>query len=361
MTYHKSLDSLRAVAVLAVLVGHWYIPVNAGEGTEVYYWLRGLFPSAAFGVHLFFVLSGFLITNILLEARLNSNNSTSTIIKNFIVRRVLRIFPIYYLSIILLYITGYPFKDGTLVYIIFYISNIKIYQEMAFFDWAHTWSLSVEEQFYLFWPWVIIFLPEKYLKSFFYVAIIIGLCVGIYTMGVLNNWAGIFLMPTAIQAFGIGGLYAYLKRKNKLSNYATSFKFAFIFSLIMYYQWSFNQQWLDKYNYFSMLVNSIISIGLIHLAIFNTSEAWNKYFFHNKFLNKIGKISYGIYLYHIGMEFTYNSIIKLFTDESTPTGAWLLDWTNAYYFKLVMLYFISLWSYNYIEKPFLRLKSRFEY
>jgi peptidoglycan/LPS O-acetylase OafA/YrhL len=361
MIYHKSLDSIRALAVISVLIGHWFVPFNAGKGTDLYFWIKGLIPSAAFGVHLFFVLSGFLITNILLEARFNSNNSTGVIIKNFIIRRVLRIFPIYYLSIILLYLAGFPFKDGTLAYILLYITNIKFYQDISFFPWGHTWSLAVEEQFYLIWPWLILLLPKHYLKPFFCIAIFIGLVVGIYTMGFLNNWAGIFLMPTAIQAFGIGGLYAYLKHKNKLTNYSTFFKFLFIFSLIIYYQWSFNHEWQDKYNYFNMLINSIISIGLIHQAIYNKSEKWNKYFFHNKFLNKIGKISYGIYLYHLGMEFTYNGIVNLFTDESTKAGAWLLDWTNAYYFKLVMVYYLSLWSYNYIEKPILMLKTRFEY
>lgn len=361
MVYHKSLDSLRALAVLAVLIGHWYVPFNYGTDTDFYFWLHGLMPNAGFGVHLFFVLSGFLITNILLEARFNSDNSTGKIIKNFIVRRILRIFPIYYLSIFVLYFAGYEFEEGTLAYILLYISNIKIYQNVGFFNWSHTWSLSVEEQFYLFWPWVILFLPKKYLKSFFYIAVAIGLIVAYYTMSVLGNWAGIYLMPTAMQAFAIGGLYAYLKRNNELEKYSVVFRFAFVTALIIYFQWGFNQSWEDKYNYLNMFVNSIVSIGLIHLAIFNKSESWNKYFFHNKFINKIGKISYGIYLYHYAMEFLYEKIIYFFTDETTKVGSWLLDWTNAYYFKLVMLYFISLWSYNYIEKPFLRLKSRFEY
>lgn len=360
MTYYKSLDSLRAFAVISVLIGHWFIPFDFAFKDPFSFWFKGLVPQSGFGVNLFFVLSGFLITNILLEARSNGNNRME-ILKSFMIRRILRIFPIYYISILLLYIFGFPFKEGTLSYILLYISNIKIYLDQSFFKWGHTWSLSVEEQFYLFWPWVMLFVPKTKIKLALIISILVGLFVSVYTMKIQNNWAGQFLMPSCMQAFAIGGLYAYLKRENALQQYRNLFKFAFVASLIIYYQWAFNPAYQKEYNYLVILVFSIISIGLIHLALTNKSQLWNKYFFENKFINKIGKISYGIYLYHLAMEFVWNSLVLLFLEENSEAGKFLLNWKNSYYIKLVLVYFISLGSYNYIEKYFLSLKSRFTY
>lgn len=361
MIYYKGLDSLRALAVIAVLIGHWYLPINWGPTTDGHFWIRGLIPGAGFGVHLFFVLSGFLITNILLEARFNSNNSNLVIMKNFIARRTLRIFPIYYLTLIILYFGGYPFESDTLAYIAFYISNFKIYFIKDFFNWSHTWSLSVEEQFYLFWPWLILFVGVNKLKKLFIFTIISGFVFGLYFILYKQNWAGQFLTPTCMQAFAVGGLYAYLKRNNQLSRYKRPFQFAFIFSLIVFYQWSFHQEYEHKYNYFILLINSTISIGLIHLTINNTSKLWDKYFFKNNFINKIGRISYGIYLYHYAMDFLWNILVSLFFNKDSEISVFLLEWTNAYYFKLILLYFISLWSYKYIEKPIMTLKKHFNY
>lgn len=361
MTYHKSLDSIRALAVIVVIIGHWFVPFEAAFQPDIKFWISGLIPQAGFGVHLFFVLSGFLITTILLNARQNSDKSKLQTIKAFIIRRVLRIFPIYYLSILILLIAGFEFAEGTLSYIALYISNIKIYQLMDFYKWSHTWSLAVEEQFYLIWPWVILFIPKRRLKITFLLCIAIGLASTYYTMVVLANWAGIFLVTSCIQAFAIGGFYAHLRLENKLEQYKSFFSFAFVVSLIVFYQFSFHQHYKEANDYLILLIDSVVSIGLIHLALNNKSEAWRKYFFEQPFINKIGKISYGIYLYHQAMGFLWESIILLFTDANSKAGIFLLDWENAYYFKLVLLYFISLWSYKYIEMPFLRLKSKFNY
>src|ERR1700733_11280286 len=101
MTYIKQLDSLRAIAVILVIVSHWM----SGDS------IIGRFPTGSIGVDIFFVLSGFLISKILFDNRNKSeelNISKSATIKNFYIRRALRIFPIYYLTIfILLFIHKY--------------------------------------------------------------------------------------------------------------------------------------------------------------------------------------------------------------------------------------------------------------
>src|SRR5689334_13533013 len=119
MKYVKGLDTLRAFAVIFVLLGHWGLPVTLGSVGENIF--KGLIPNAAFGVNLFFVLSGFLITTILLNAA-NSEESRFVTLRNFIVRRTLRIFPIYYLAIFTLAIIGDPFIRQYLWWFLTYTS-----------------------------------------------------------------------------------------------------------------------------------------------------------------------------------------------------------------------------------------------
>src|SRR5580704_6957692 len=101
MKYIRGLDTLRAFAVIFVIIYHWGLPLPANEAVHR---LQRLIPDGRFGVDLFFVLSGFLITRILLTARRQADLPRLSIIKNFIVRRSLRIFPIYYAAILFLLI-----------------------------------------------------------------------------------------------------------------------------------------------------------------------------------------------------------------------------------------------------------------
>src|ERR1700754_2151344 len=154
MRYIKELDSIRAIAVLLVIISHWIppnIPIN-------------ILPNGPIGVNIFFVLSGFLITWILLENRKKTEeleNTRGTVLKNFYIRRILRIFPIYYLVVFVLYI--FSESSGTeirsaLPYYLTYTSNFHFF----YIDkWdgilSHLWSLAVEEQFYLLWPSIMLF------------------------------------------------------------------------------------------------------------------------------------------------------------------------------------------------------------
>ncbi len=202
MKYIRQLDSIRAFAVFLVILSHWFSPYSA----------INFFPNGAIGVDIFFVLSGFLITGILLENRkfAEANEfSKSTTVKNFYVRRVLRIFPVYYLFIFLLLIfhehTGTHIKSA-FPYFVTYTSNYYFFNLQ---EWdgmlSHLWSLSVEEQFYLIWPWVMIFVRRKY----FLHAVIIFLCIGIATTNIFihNNIADL-LTTTCFDSFGFGAFLA---------------------------------------------------------------------------------------------------------------------------------------------------------
>ena len=150
MTYYKSLDSIRAFAVFLVIFSHW-LPFNFVK----------TFHFGYIGVDIFFVLSGFLITNNLLKEKKETSNDLRikfVHLKNFIIRRSLRIFPVYYFLIFVLAIIGkttYTTINENIWYYITYTSNILFFNTQKWDGMlSHLWSLAVEEQFYLFWPWL---------------------------------------------------------------------------------------------------------------------------------------------------------------------------------------------------------------
>lgn len=156
--YISGLNGIRAIAVLMVIIWHRF-----PEGH-----FMKMIPVGPFGVNIFFVLSGYLISRILFEGVLKIKAKTATsyqLIKSFVIRRSLRIFPIYYIVLFLMYFTdgiiGNSFRDNFAWYF-FYASNYLIYNEGRWFGClAHLWSLAVEEQFYLVWPFLVLVFFQK--------------------------------------------------------------------------------------------------------------------------------------------------------------------------------------------------------
>jgi peptidoglycan/LPS O-acetylase OafA/YrhL len=157
--YIPAFDGLRAVAIIGVLLFH------LGGTTFSVGWT---------GVILFFVLSGYLITGILLDAK-----GSGGYFRNFYIRRALRIFPAYYLVLLLTAATIYivaptspVFGPGAFEwnYFIFYVQNywlgIQAYQTPLAGILGHTWTLAIEEQFYLIWPAIVYFLGRRALVVF---------------------------------------------------------------------------------------------------------------------------------------------------------------------------------------------------
>lgn len=144
--YQPKLDGLRFVAIFMVLLEHFAMfigrPISAGF----------------YGVNLFFVISGFLITSILIKDK----NTFKKAYLNFLGRRSLRIFPIYYLAIFLLYIIQAPNINERLIYLLTYTYNYE-YTSLNFPSEPYSpfWSLGVEEQFYLFFPFIALLLRKK--------------------------------------------------------------------------------------------------------------------------------------------------------------------------------------------------------
>lgn len=202
------LDGLRGIAVVFVLIGHFH-PITGPVYT--------LFPWGELGVHLFFVLSGFLITSILLRCRTlveSEQQSSAGAIRQFYIRRFLRIFPLYYATLGILAWLDYPDLRESIGWHLSYLSNYYfIISNSGHGRIAHFWTLAVEEQFYLTWPFLILLLPRRRLLPLVVAVIVIA---PLFRLGVsatlpkeyyLARWWALF---ANLDTIGMGALLALL-------------------------------------------------------------------------------------------------------------------------------------------------------
>ena len=199
------LDGLRAFAVIAVAVSHW----TPG-------FLAGIVPWGT-GVQLFFVLSGFLITGILLRSRpADLGIPITAALKVFYIRRILRIFPLYYgvLGLSLLLAIGPIYS--TWPWHFSYLSNIYYawhgHGDAIADPFLHLWSLSVEEQFYLLWPFIALVLSRRSLLVFLCVCIVGSTAFRVSAAHFVPALASVrYLTPSCLDALAVGGLLAHAR------------------------------------------------------------------------------------------------------------------------------------------------------
>ncbi len=202
--YMHQLDGIRAIAVLMVFVSHW-IPWTSQAGL----------PWGNFGVDLFFVLSGFLITDILLQCRRyveEGGQGLFLTLRQFYIRRILRIFPLYY-AFLLVYALAAPHPaNGLTPWLWTYTLNL--FRVLVDNNWegsiSHLWSLSVEEQFYLVWPWIILLTPRRFLLSVLLLSVAVGPAAKmILAMYELPQGAIRFFTLSRLDTLALGGVLAY--------------------------------------------------------------------------------------------------------------------------------------------------------
>ena len=197
------LDGLRGMAVLMVFVSHW-IPWAYQFGL----------PWGNFGVDLFFVLSGFLITQILLEGRrcIEEGQSLFLTLRQFFIRRTLRIFPLYYTFLIAYGATSQNLVNELTPWLWTYTLNL--FRVLVNSDWggpiSHLWSLAVEEQFYLVWPWVILLTPRRFLLPVLLLSVLVGPATKITLAmnGVSDRASRVFTLSCR-DTLALGGVLAY--------------------------------------------------------------------------------------------------------------------------------------------------------
>lgn len=300
--YFPQLDGLRFLAVGAVLFCHWAQDIPSLHGSAIYL--------GDVGVNLFFVLSGFLITGILLQSK-RKNLKTGQTLVVFYIRRTLRIFPLYYGVLFLCYIVKMPneriFNLHLLTYTFNYATAMSD-QDAGYM--RHLWSLSVEEQFYIFFPLIVLFLKEKQLKNFF-CFLIIG---SIVSRGIIyisfpdksKAWvASVMFTPACLDCFGLGALLAFhTKNRNASLKILLKKKWMFItsafISMILFYmvlRSGFNIYTTLFYR-FAMAVFFFWLIGKAGASPFSGLPGRILTY---KPIIYLGRISYGIYVFHYFM------------------------------------------------------------
>lgn len=357
MKYFKQLDSVRAIAVLLVIISHW-IPGSS---------LVNKLPNGEIGVDIFFVLSGFLITRILFENRLDAEAGKSTnpgILKSFYIRRTLRIFPIYYITLfVLLFFREHIHSNLSVSYPYFltYTSNIYFFKIQA---WdgpvSHFWSLAVEEQFYLLWPWLILFIRRKYLLPL----IILFIFTGIAGQLLLSsNRMGKILTFACFDAFGFGALLAWFItfRKEKAEHFFSWLKWGAVVSFIVFAWGVYKGSWN------LVPLRTLVSVMSLWLIAFIVIRQQSAVLLKNPLLNNpvmiyLGKISYGLYLYHNLVTVLNLNTVDKYLNPLLPDFIYKNNWGYLYLLENIILLLLISWaSYVLIEQRFLNLKKYFSY
>lgn len=354
MKYIPGLNGLRAIAVFLVIFFHWDFPPST---TSLF--LKKVLPDGVFGVNLFFVLSGFLISAILLIEKEKATaipHQNKKIIVNFYVRRFLRIFPIYYLTLFILYFSSMPDFHKNFIYYLTYTENFNVFFKGSWDSFCHTWSLAVEEQFYLIWPFIIIFTNKNRLKYVLVFFILLGPAFSIFQTVFLKPRLNAFVLPpSCFDAFAIGALIAFYYTENEMKTFKKWIKILLPFSGLLFIYWKLAPAG-GHFQYFKRSSESIIASGLILFCISNSYTQLRNKLLENRLMYQLGLVSYGIYLFHYSIPYFY---LKAKTSLQISFGKY--DLPIDYLIMLVILLALAFLSYYLIEKPILSLKRRSNY
>jgi peptidoglycan/LPS O-acetylase OafA/YrhL len=346
--YFKGLNGIRAIAALLVVVDHTDLYAYLFNLKSTGFHLNGMGGHA---VNMFFVLSGFLITYLLLAEKEKTNSIN---FKSFYLRRILRIWPVYYLSLlislILIYFDIIPnISDlfNSVILYIFLLANVAYVLNLAIPIIAPLWSVGVEEQFYLIWPHIIK-RTSKYLKVFIFLFLLFFLIkLLVYLIFSPESILYKFLWGTRLNIMCMGAIGAYLVfSKNKVLK-------LFFRKEVQIISWgiliiSIIYKPIHIFSFIDNELNSLIYLVIILNVSSNTTSLIS---LENKFMNFIGKISYGIYVYHTFIIFLASSILVSHEYQ-----------LNRYIIHLVVIAFtvlVSWFSYSYFESPFLKIKNKY--
>jgi len=359
--YFPNLNGLRFIAAFMVVISHI-------ELFKSYYFLPNIYNDLRFqfigklGVQLFFVLSGFLITYLLLTEKENKRNIN---IKNFYVRRILRIWPLYFLIAILgLFVLPYihlfdvpslseHVKEKFGIKILFtflFLPNVidMIYPFLPFT--FQLWSIAVEEQFYLFAPWIM-----KKSKNTFaaFIWVIISVIAIKYAIKFIYFYYPHYLIKHiynilyyfSIDSMAIGALGAhlyYFKFPILQTIYNKYFQILNILVFILYYYFQ-----APKWPYFQDEFYAFV-FGIIVINAATNKNSIIK--LENKLFNYLGTISYSTYMVHlIALAFSFGILNQLD----------MLNNVRVYALSIAVTYLLSIIVNKYFESWFIAFKSKF--
>jgi peptidoglycan/LPS O-acetylase OafA/YrhL len=343
-----SLNGIRAISILIVIFSHYHILTQS---------LRRFYPlqileNGALGVNVFFAISGFLITYLLIEEEKKYGKIS---LKNFYKRRTLRIFPAYYFLLLvyfilqknhLIYLSDHSWLSA-LTYTKYFNHSLDVYSE-------HLWSLSVEEHFYLFWPFIFVLLPSK--RTVFLLFFIIAIpLVRIYAYNHTCKYFEIdsltifqradSLMFGCLLAIHYEKFCFYFDKIFKVVKYPLLLVLLLL-SLIIY---------IDEINTSFHLHLGLLTVpllgasGTITILIIlmlivysiNYTGLWYS-FLNSRIMDYIGRLSYSLYLWQQVIIF----------------GS--LGFISERPYSLLAIFLMANFSYYFIERPFFSLKNKFK-
>jgi peptidoglycan/LPS O-acetylase OafA/YrhL len=324
------LDGLRGLAVLLVLLAHSAI---AFTRVPSFRWIDGY---GSLGVQLFFVLSGFLITRILLDSK-----NTPHFFRNFFVRRSLRIYPLYYALLGFVIFSGVVHQHGVPWWpYTLYLSNVYGHTIQPA-PLAPVWSLAVEEQFYLLWPFIVSVLSRRSLER---------LCFAMIIGAVFLRFSGTLpLHNTLLQLDALAGGALVACYSEQVARWRPSARFvACLLPLGVGLS-------AGVWNNLSQTVQ--VWSGMALLVVLLDNRAFISTLFRTPPLRYLGKISYGVYLLH---SLVFAAFLRSHFGQSIiqsgSAGAAALSMLGEFCLALA----IATVSFYLFESPFLRLKRHFE-
>ena len=360
--YFKNLDALRFIAAFVVIIHHLEQLKASYFNIESYWHIPFVRIVGKLGVILFFVLSGFLITYLLLVEKERHKNIS--VIK-FYIRRILRIWPLFFLITFFGFFIaprigvlqfGYDYSSGMNIKLLLYIflmPNVALALGAAVPYISHMWSIGTEEQFYLFWPILMKRAKNFYKLMFKVIGFYLIIKFVIYFLNYLypNLWylhsAKVLWDHTTIDCMAIGGLAAVVLYEKDIRSKIIAFFFSLpvqiitILSIIVLISIGFVVPFFH-YEFYAIL----FAILILNLA----GNPENILRLENRVLNYLGKISYGIYVYHVlGIILTllslnyfgiYNPFLQLLFSTLTTIA-------------------IASLSFELYEKYFIKKKDRF--
>ena len=372
--YFPNLNGVRFIAAFSVLIHHTeQIKYLMGlENIYSNYFIKNL---GKLGVGLFFVLSGFLITYLLLSEK-ERRGDIST--KAFYIRRILRIWPLYFIIVILGFfvfpvipIFNEPLRNQyyfdadffkRLPFFLLFLPNLGFVFFRAPYLCSQTWSVGIEEQFYAIWPWIIksknpvkTFL--KLLSVFFFILALAWLYIfkisdlSEITKLKIQEGAVLFFSQFRILTMVIGGMGAYLIFANKEKFLTVLFRKdvqIIVYSiLILMLATGFHVPGFNMEFYGIFFCFFILNVSQNHESII---------YLEQKIIHYLGKISYGIYIYHPAVIVACVNSIHYFVGKNVSTTTFnLLLYPSAFLSTII----VCELSFRYIETPLLKFKDRF--
>ena len=362
-----ALDGVRGIAILMVLFGH-FTPRNSAGNSLFFRFFQELLHNGWMGVDLFFVLSGFLITGILLRAR-----SSPRYFRSFYARRALRIFPIYYLvlgGMVVCYL--FLPKSHDLRHVLaswpwywFYATNYLVALRGSWdpvstsnLDLGYLWSLAVEEHFYLVWPTIVLICPDR---------VLIRVCLSIMVLALALRWYAAWI--------GHDLVYLYVATHCRMDSLATGALLATLLrstspgDLLRRYRWiaaasslgvvlvaALQHENLRKL--LTIVEYSVIAVAFASFICLSLAGGVVGRWVSSRPLTFFGVYSYGLYIYH-GLFAERLSEFFSARKLSFGTGHIWLGVLPHYAVCIGIPLLVAISSYQLIEKRFLRLKRFF--